>query len=128
MSIATQEITGTAGLRAHLEDSVRYAQALADDAADGVQRAQDYLDRVSYASEVAPSILDNDPQTAGTIGGLVEPAQQRLDAEHARANAADHQLAQAQQALAELEAHRATEEAVQSNANVSSDTSVYQDS
>lgn len=124
---ATTEITGIAGLRAHLEDSIRYAQGVSDDAADAVGRAEEYLTRVSYAGEVAPNILNRDPETAATIGSLVEPAQQRLDAERARQMAADHQLAQAQAALQQLEAHRATEEAVQANANVSSDTSVYQD-
>jgi hypothetical protein len=127
MAMATTEITGIAGLRAHLEDSVDYARALAEDAREAVNRAQDYYDRVAYAGEAAGGILDRDPETAGTIAGLIEPAQQRLDAEHTRLAAADHQLAQAQAALTQLEVHEATAEAVQANPHVSSDTSVYQD-
>lgn len=124
---STTEITGVNGLHAYLEDSVRYAQGVADDSADAVGRAEEWLSRVSYAGEVAPGILDRHPELAGTITGLIEPAQQRVDAERARQMAADHQLAQAQAALEQLEVHLATAEAVQANANVSSDTSVYQD-
>lgn len=128
MSLTTvREITGTPTLRAELEDQIAIAQAESDDAAANVARAQQRLTRATNTGEAAGRILDRHPSLVGTIGGLIEPAQQKLDAAKAAQYASDHELGQLQAALAELDSHRAMEEAVQATPQASTDTSVYQE-
>lgn len=126
MAADNAEINNFASLRAYLEDNVRMAQAVAEDAADAVNRAAKMVGRSQYAADAAPGILNRHPEAAGKVAGLVDPWQKRLEAERARQNMMDQALAQAKAALADVNQHRAMEEAVAATPKASTDTRVYQ--